>query len=281
MTAPLRAQGPDVVRVGLVRAVFWPGDERLATALAEAADQAGPWPGLTRPAPFPVTLILTRSETRFDSLTRNRLPAWSGAAAFPASNTIVLRVSGDPMRTLRHELAHLVLARAAPQAPLWFAEGYAVRAAGEWDGLDALSLNWRLLRGQPPTFRELNRDLRSGAGNARAAYLLAASAVLYLERLGGERGLTPLLTRVQQEGSFERAVRTTHLLTMEGLEASWHRDLRRRYGWLLFGSSLTLFWGLTAIAVGFVWWRRRRRDRWRKAALDEGWDIPSAESSNA
>jgi len=76
-------------------------------------------------------------------------------------------------------------------------------------------------------------------------------------------------------------VRTTHLLTMEGLEANWHRDLRRRYGWLLFGSSLTLFWGLTAVAVGFVWWRRRARDRSRKAALDEGWEVPAPESSNA
>ena len=267
--------------MGLVRAVFWPGDERLATALAEAADQAGPWPGLERPAPFPITLLLTRSAARFDSLTRNQLPAWSGAAAFPGSSTIVLRVSGDPMRTLRHELAHLVLARAVPHAPLWFAEGYAVRAAGEWDGLDGLALNWRILRGRPPTFRELDRELRAGAGHARAAYVLAASAVLYLERLGGERGLELLLTRLQQERSFERAVRTTHLLTMEGLEANWHRDLRRRYGWLLFGSSLTVFWGLTALAVGVVWWRRRRRDRVRRAALDEGWEVPPPESSNA
>jgi len=277
----LGAQPPAVVRVGHVRAVYWPGDERLATALAEAAEQAGPWPGLPPPAPFPITLILTRSAARFDSLTRHRLPAWSGAAAFPASSTIVLRVSGDPLRTLRHELAHLVLARAAPRVPRWFAEGYAVRAAGEWDGLDALALNWRILRGRPPTFRELDAELRAGAAHARPAYVLAASAVLYLERLGGERGLAPLLARLRDEPSFERAVRATHLVTLDGLEAGWHRDLRRRYGWLLFGSSLTLFWGLTALVVGVVWWQRRRRDRTRRAALDEGWEVPSTEAPNA
>lgn len=279
--APVTAQGPDVVRVGLVRAVFWPGDERLAMALAEAAEGAGPWPGLPHPQPFPITLILTRSAARFDSLTRNRLPAWSGAAAFPASNTIVLHVSGDPMQTLRHELAHLVLARVAPHAPLWFAEGYAVRAAGEWDGLDALALNWRILAGRPPTFRELDRELRAGAGHARPAYLLAASAVLYLERLGGDRGLAPLLTALRTEPNFDRAVRATHLVTLEALEAGWHRDLRRRYGWLLLGSSVTLFWGVTAVVVGIVWWRRRGRDRVRRAALDEGWDVAPPESSNA
>lgn len=266
-----------MVHVGAVRAVFWPGDERLAVSLAEAAARAGPWPGLPDPEPFPITLIVTRSAERFDSLTRGRLPDWTGAAAFPGSGTIVLRVTGDPRQTLRHELAHLVLARAAPRAPLWFVEGYAVRSAGEWQALDALALNWRLLRGRPPTLRELDRDLRAGAGQVHAAYVLAASAVLFLERLGGDRGLEPLLARLGEERDFDRALRATHALTVDGLEERWHRDLRRRYGWLLLGSSVTLFWGATAVAVGIVWWRRRRRDRVRREALDEGWELPAPE----
>jgi hypothetical protein len=275
--APVRAQGPSVVHVGTVRAVFWPGDERLAVTLAEEVGRAGPWPGLPEPEPFPITLIVTRTAARFDSLTRGRLPAWTGAAAFPQSGTIVLRITGDPRQTLRHELAHLVLARVAPRAPLWFAEGYAVRSAGEWEALDALALNWRLVRGRPPTFRELDRELRAGAGHVRPAYVLAASAVLFLERLGGERGLEPLITRLGEEPDFERALRAAHALTVDGLEEQWHRDLRRRYGWLLLGSSVTLFWGVTAVIVGIVWWRRRRRDRVRRAALDEGWEIAAPE----
>jgi hypothetical protein len=270
-----------VVNVGNVRAVFWPGDERLAVALAEEAAHAGPWPGLPATEPFPVTLIVTRSAARFDSLTRGRLPAWTGAAAFPASSTIVLRVTGDPRQTLRHEMAHLMLARVAPRAPLWFAEGYAVRCAGEWEALDALALNWRILRERPPSFRELDQELRAGAGHVRAAYVLAGSAVLYLERLGGERGLEPLIARLGEARDFDQAVRAAHVLSAESLEAGWHRDLRRRYGWLLLGSSVTLFWGVTALLVGFVWWRRRRRDRARRAALDEGWEIASPESPNA
>jgi len=264
-----------------VQAIYWPGDERLATELAEAADRAGPWPGLPDPEPFPITLIVTRTQARFDSLTRGRLPAWTGAAAFPASNTIVLRVTGDPMGTLRHELAHLMLARVAPHVPRWFAEGYAVRVGRDWGRLEALALNWRLVRGRPPTFRELDRALRSGPTDARAAYALAGSAVLFLERVGGERGLEPLMARLQEERAFEPAVRMAHLWSIEELEAAWHRDLRRRYGWLLLGSSVTLFWGMTALVVGFVWWRRRRLDRVRRAALDDGWVIPDAEPPNA
>lgn len=270
-----------MVRVGDVQAVYWDGDAALATALAEHADRAGPWPGLPAVAPFPITLFVTRSDARFDSLTRGRLPAWTGAAAFPASNTIVLKVAGDPLPTLRHELAHLVLARVAPRAPLWFAEGYAGRAAGDWNALAALGVNWALARGRAPGYAQLEHELRAGPSHARAAYALATAAVLYLERLGGKRGLAPLLATLADAPDFETAVRRTHQVSLDALEAGWQRDLRRRYGWLLVLTSFSVFWGVTGLVVGLVWWRRRRRDRVRRAALDVGWEIPSEPEETA
>jgi hypothetical protein len=271
------------VRVGEVRAVYWDGDATVATALAEYADRAGDWPGLPPIAPFPIRLIVTRSQARFDSLTRRRLPTWTGAAAFPGSGTIVLKLDGDPFPTLRHELAHLMLARVAPRAPLWFSEGYAARAAGEWDGLALLQVNVALARGRVPSFAELDRELRAGPTSARAAYALAMAAVLYLERLGGRRGLAPLILRMGETPDFETAVRETHLIAAETLEAEWQRDLRRRYGWLLLATSFTVFWGVTGVVV---WWRRRGRDRIRRAALDDGWivtpdDVPPGTDSAA
>jgi hypothetical protein len=266
--------GPSVVRVGDVEAVYWDGDGTLATALAEYADRAGPWPGLPAGDRYPITVFVTRSDARFDSLTRGRLPAWTGGAAFPQSGTIVLKVEGDPWPTLRHELAHLALARAAPRAPLWFAEGYAGRAAGEWGALATLDVNWALARGHAPGYAELERELRSGVSHARAAYALATAAVLYLERLGGDRGLEPLLANLAAAPDFETAVRRTHQVSLDGLEAAWQRDLRRRYGWLLLLTSFTMFWSVVGLTVGIVWWRRRRRDRVRRAALDVGWEVP-------
>jgi hypothetical protein len=275
LVAALQAPAaPAAVQVGNVRAVYWNGDAALAAALADYADRAGSWPGLPAVEPFPLTVFVTRSDARFDSLTRGRLPAWTGAAAFPRSSTIVLKVAGDPFPTLRHELAHLVLARVAPRAPLWFAEGYAGRAAGEWGAVDALQVNWALTRGRAPGFAQLERELRAGPSHARAGYALAAAAVRYLERLGGERGLEPLLTQLAAAPDFETAVRRAHRVSLESLEAAWQRDLRRRYGWLLLLSSFTAFWGITALIVGIVWWRRRRRDQARRAALDIGWEIP-------
>jgi hypothetical protein len=171
-------------------------------------------------------------------------------------------------------LAHLVLARAAPRAPLWFAEGYAARAAGEWGALAALDVNWALARGHPPDYAQLDRELRAGVSHARAAYALATAAVLYLERLGGDRGLAPLLANLATAPDFETAVRRTHQMSLDQLEAAWQRDLRRRYGWLLLLTSFSVFWSAVGLVVGVVWWRRRRRDRVRRAALDHGWEVP-------
>ncbi|MFP5355115.1 MAG: hypothetical protein ACLGIK_08170, partial [Gemmatimonadota bacterium] len=42
--------------------------------------------------------------------------------------------AGDPIRVLRHELAHLALHEYLGDLPTrWFDEGYASYAAGEWD----------------------------------------------------------------------------------------------------------------------------------------------------
>ena len=271
----LVAQQPATVRVGTVTAVYWEGDENVATALAEFAEAARDWPGLPPLDAYPIRLIVTRSAARYDSLTAGRLPSWSAAAAFPGQNTVVLKISSDPFGTLRHELAHLALYQVAPRVPRWFAEGYAARAAQEWGRLDALEVNWRLMTGVAATFTSLNRELRAGPASARAAYATATTAVLFLERLGGRQGLAPLIANVRETGDFERAIRQTHLVTLDQLEVLWRRDLRARYGWVRIFTSFTLFWGATAALVGAVWLRRRRHDRVRRAGLDEGWNIPS------
>jgi MYXO-CTERM domain-containing protein len=224
-----------------------------------------------------MTLLLAGSGARFDSLTEGRAPSWSGAVAFPASNTIVIKLKGDPARALRHELAHLALHAAVSQVPRWFDEGYAAWAAGEWDRLDVLRVNWELARGAPPTLDQLNRDLQGATARAEAAYALSASAVQLLARIGGDRGLEPLVTALRHASSFDAALREAHAVTLDQFEELWHRDLRRRYGWLSFLTSATVLWGWLAVLLVMVWAWRRRRDRARRLALDEGWEIPPDE----
>lgn len=270
------AQGPEMVRVGRVTAVYWPGDAGVATALAELADRSVRWPGLSGTT-APVRLFVVPDQGRFDSLTAGRLPAWGAGAAFPGTNTIVLKLDGDPRRTVRHELAHLALHQAVRRVPLWLDEGYAAFAAGEWDRLDALQVNLALLRGKTPRLSELSAALRGSVSEADAAYALATSAVLFLDRLGRDRGLGPLFANLAATPELDRALRVTYGFSLSQFEMLWRADLRSRYGWLVILSSFGLLWSVVLAVVGVLWLVRRRRYRDRREALNEGWTVPADE----
>ncbi len=193
--------------------------------------------------------------------------------AFPATNTIVLVAKPTARSVLRHELAHLALRNAVRRVPLWFDEGYASYAAGEWGRLEALRVNWALARGAVPTLRDLNRDLRSGAARAEAGYALATTAILTLQRLGGDRELGPLIRALESEADFDAAIRRTYAISLDQFEDLWRKQLKKRYGWVMFISSFSIFWSIVAGLTLALWARRRRRDRVRRAALDFGWHV--------
>ena len=263
------------MHVGRVSVVFWPGTETAAAALAGMADRAGPWPGIPDPPRRPIRLVIAADEEQFDSITSGRVPEWGAAASFPASNTIVLRLTADHRRVLQHELAHLALHSVVRRVPRWFDEGYAARAAGEWDRLEALRVNWAMLRGVTPSLAELDRHIRNGsAAEAAASYGLATTAVLLLERMGGDRGLEPLISALRGTSDFDLAMRATYQLTAGQFEEQWRKDLRRRYGWLLLLTSFTVFWAFVTLLLVALWARRRKGYEGRREALNDGWVIP-------
>ena len=262
------------MQVGQVTAVAWPRQLELAIELARQADQAAEWPGLGHVAPGPMRLVVVPDGRRLDSLTLGRAPRWGAAVALPALRTIVIRADGEELpRTLRHELAHLALhERVRVRLPLWFDEGYAGWAAGEWERLGVLELNLAVARGALPGFRALDGSLRATETSADAAYALAFSAVAELARRNPSGTLTPLLERLAAGEDFDAAVLATTGLTVDRFEEAWQRAVRRRYGlatWLLAGGG----WLLVAIAVLGLVHLRRRADRPRRRALDEGWHV--------
>jgi hypothetical protein len=261
------------VTVGRVTVVAWPGQEALATSLAEIADHASGFPGIGALPDRPIRLILAPTRQRYDSLTRGRLPFWSEGAAFPDASTIVLLTDHPAVRpsALRHELAHLALRwRIGRGAPLWFEEGYAAVAAEEWSRLDALRLNWQLARGDRMNLDDVDRALRGGRGDAEAGYALATTAVLLLHRWGGKGGLDHLVANLAQEPTFDAALRATYHITEGDFEARWQRDVASRYGWLSWAAAMGVFWiTIGAVLVALVV-LRRRRDRARRATLDDG-----------
>lgn len=256
-------------------AVAWPPQAALAVELARAADGVHEWPGLGRVPAGPLSLIVVPDQARLDSLTGGRAPAWGIGLALPESRTILLRADvGDLRRTLRHELAHLALhQRIRVRVPLWFDEGYAAWAAGEWDRLGGLELNFTLARGAVPSFDALDAALRGAEGSAEPAYGLAATAVVELARRNPTGTLEPLVSRLVAGEDFGAAVLATTGLSLDRFEEVWQRSVRTRYTWttwLLAGGGWTIL-GLSVLWFG-RW--RRRRDAERRAALDQGWVIP-------
>jgi len=264
------------VTVGRVTAVAWPGQEALATSLAEVADHAVGFPGIGPLPDRPVRLILAPTRQRYDSLTRGRLPFWSEGAAFPDAGTVVLLATGPPGRlagSLRHELAHLALRwrlGGGGRVPLWFEEGYAAVAAEEWGRLDALRLNWQVARGVEMNLDEVDRALRGGRGDAETGYALATTAVLLLYRWGGKAGLDPLVANLAKAATFDAALRDTYHVTEGDFEARWQRDVASRYGWLSWAAAMGLFWAAVGAVLVALVVLRRRRDRARRAALEDG-----------
>jgi hypothetical protein len=260
------------VRVGNVLAVARKADLPLAIGLAEEALQPRTWYGLGRRTPAPIRLLVVRGAG--GGLLPDQAPSWGAGFALPGARTIVIRAdAGDPHLILVHELAHFALHDAVrTRVPLWFDEGYAAVAAGEWDRLDALRLNLTVARGDIPGFFELDRALRASASTAEAGYALAASAVILLARRHPDHSLAPLLDRLAAGEGFDAAVLETTGWPLGRFEVEWQKDVRRRYGLLVWAMAGGL-WLVLAVAVVIAVWYRRRRDRPRRAALDQGWIV--------
>lgn len=277
--APLGAQQPaaDTLAAGSVRVIHAPRQLPLAREVLASATRPVPLPGFGRgAAPESTTIILAPTPRDFAAATGGGAPEWAGGIAIPSERVIILPtypIPGvrpfDAAVTLRHEIAHLVVAERLPAPiPRWFTEGYAEVAAGGWDVGSGWTLRVAFMLGRAPRLDSLELEWPRSAGRARLAYLLSATMVDHLRRRTGEEGFALLLQNWRREGTLDRAVRVTWGMTMGQLENEWRKDVRRRYGWLSIAANVGLIW-FAAMILGLVALiPRRRRNRERMAAME-------------
>lgn len=211
-----------------------------------------------------------------DAATARAAPAWVAGYAYGALSRIVLfpeRVPRYPDSTLEelllHEVAHVLLDRAAGHRPLprWFHEGVASVAGGPWDLRDGGRLTLAMLRSRELSPDEVDR-LFQDPGSVSRAYAVAGALARDVLRRHGEGVVAEVLARVRRGETFETAFRrTTGATPRAAAHDFWQRQVFW-YRWLpVLTSSATLWIAVTLLALVAIH-RRRRRD----AEFAERWE---------
>jgi len=260
---------------GRFSVVHFARDARLAQSYLDAAQSRDTFPGLPRPTAPVVILVAPDAET-FRAWVGSGAPEWGAAIAFPALQRIVMQgrygaaADGDPLVTLRHELAHLALHEAlGPSPPRWFDEGYASYAAGEWGRDEVLVTSFGLVWRGIPTLAGLDSGFYEGAERAQRSYALAHRAVAELAALDPARGLGLLFGHWERAGTFERALRRAHGMSSADFEQYWKRRVRRQFGVLALAADLTVLTLVLTVLLGPMWWQRRQKLRRRLEQMRE------------
>lgn len=228
--------------------------------------------GLTDPGP-PVRVILAPEE----SMAAGIVPPWVSGYAVGEQGTIVLlpgRVPSYPDSSLQdllsHEMAHVLVARAAGGRPLprWFHEGMAMIAGLSWGFDDRSRLTLALLVDRPVSLADLDQRFAGGQSEVNRAYAIAGSFVRDLFDRHGPDVAARILQGVSRGLSFRDAFQAATGESLAAAESSFWDRQTFWYRWVpVLTSSVTLWMLITLLAL---WAIKRRRER--DAALRRMWD---------
>lgn len=245
--------------------------ERLAALDPERLWTAVELAGLDDPGP-PIRVVLAAE----DSPEARAVHGWVAGYARGATGPIILFPDRTPTypdesleELLHHEVAHVLIARAARGNPVprWFNEGTAMAAGGAWGVEDASRFVLASLRGGPVRLADADRLFAGGGAAAARAYAVSGAFVRDLRHRHGPDVTGEILRRVGRGVAFEVAFRQA---TGEPLAAAEERFWRRRtfwQRWLPFLTSSFALWLAVTLLALWAFLRRRRRD----AELAERW----------
>jgi hypothetical protein len=228
-----------------------------------------------------------------DSELARATSSWIAGFAQGATGTVVLfpsrsvRYPHDSLEAvLRHEVAHILIGRAAGgrDVPRWFNEGLAVVAERAWGFEDRWKLAWALTSGEPVRMDEVNDLFQAGSSGAGRAYVLSSAFVRHIIETHGAavpaRILAAVATGVPFDAAFEQATGGS----LAGAERSFHAELTSWTRRLPFLTSPYVLWMIVALLalVAIYVSRRRRAERRRQWAEEEARELgPVAEETSA
>lgn len=175
---------------------------------------------------------------------------------------------------LHHEVAHVLISRAARGAPvpLWFHEGLAVLAERTWRLEDGARLLRELvLVSRTPLDRLDALFAADGASRARA-YTLAAAFVRDIHRRHGADAAANILRRVGRGDTFERAFAQATGESVSAAEIAFWNGHRF---WTAIGPFLTTqtaLWMIVTVVAIYAIIRRRQQRAAQRARWEEQGD---------
>jgi hypothetical protein len=203
---------------------------------------------------------------------------WVSGYAFGEQGIVVLlpgRVPSYPYGSLEevldHELAHVLIARAAAggSVPRWFNEGLAMVAGRSWGMGDRARLTLALLGGEAVSLGRIESRFGGGAAEVRRAYVLSGAFVRDVLARHGPASAAAILDGIAAGLDFPTSFRRA---TGSDLAAAEEAFWRRRTLWNrwvpVLTSSMTLWGAITLLALYAI--RRRQQ---RSAAIRRSWEV--------
>jgi hypothetical protein len=192
----------------------------------------------------------------------------------------IVRYPHDSLEAvLRHEVAHILIVRAAhgQAVPRWFNEGLAVVAERAWHFEDRRQLAWALVSADQVRMDDVNDLFQAGSSGAGRAYALASAFVRHIIETQGSHVPARILAAVANGVSFPVAFEQATGRSLVDAERSFHAELTswtRRLP--LLTSPFVLWMIVTLLALHAIYVRRRRsaerRRKWAEEdARDVGW----------
>ncbi len=217
--------------------------------------------------PIPVILVPE------DAPLARETPAWVAGFA-TGGRAVVLFPARTPSyphesieQLLQHEIAHILIARAAGgrHVPRWFHEGVALAAERTWSLGDRTQFAIDVAFGGSVPASSLDRLFEGDLRSVRRAYRLSGLLVEELLRAHGSDLPARVLAAMSAGLTFDAAFETSSGVSVnEASRAFWHR---RRFwaAWLPWLTTPAALWTLITLlglaAIARVAWRRAHR-RW-------------------
>lgn len=226
---------------------------------------------------LPVRVILADEKSEW---VRGVAP-WIAGFAIGRSGLIVIFPARTPSYphssledVLRHELAHILITRAAAggDVPRWFNEGLAMSAEREWHFEDQGRVLLYVLSNPQMSIEGLNRAFSGDEQAQKRAYALAGAFVRQLMQMYGENMPGQVLANIRGGMSFEAAFRYTTGVQIVLAEAEFWRSQRLWSRWVPIITSSAALWLVVTFLALLAIRRRRQKDAdfERKWAEEDG-----------